>query len=448
LLTCTAPQRGASVASGKAFGARNDTSNQELVDYQSLKGSAMAIPTSVLGSLPRSSQVLDQFNDYENVYTNPAALEVLEAAAKEIILKQESLGLDIVNDGEVQRSGYFSVFYDTFDGYMPTGIGEPTILGDGRYWDHHRRQAYHVWERPRAWATHPAWLKYGAVVVDKLARRDVADSVFHHEVRVMKRHASKPIKLTIPSPYQIMRRSWHPIFSRDAYPTQEEYLGDIVKHYTPIIKECEHLGVDVIQFDDDRITLLLDSRMRGYLDLEREIDLCTISLNALFSQMHTAQSAVHICRAIVHKHIPWSEADFLAKLFERLRCDQFSVALNDTAEDLLPFEHFPTDAGLLFGIIYSNDFALETLQTMFHRLESILEYVPLNNIILTPNCGFSPYARVKEGLTLVWNKLEQLVRFARVIETSGLSEEAIVRADKESAPLRKRHERRLPNDET
>ena len=44
----------------------------------------MAILTSVLGSLPRSSEVLNQFNDYENVYENPAALAVFEAAAKEM----------------------------------------------------------------------------------------------------------------------------------------------------------------------------------------------------------------------------------------------------------------------------------------------------------------------------------------------------------------------------
>ena len=63
---------------------------------------------------------------------SPTALAVLEADAKKLILEQERLGLDIVNDGEVQRSGYFSVFYDSFDGFMPTGIGEPTLLHDGR----------------------------------------------------------------------------------------------------------------------------------------------------------------------------------------------------------------------------------------------------------------------------------------------------------------------------
>ena len=62
-----------------------------------------------------------------------------------------------------------------------------------------------------------------------------------------------------------------------------------------------------------------------------------------------------------------------------------------------------------------------------------MDYVPRENIILTSNCGFSPYARVKEGLALVWNKLEQMVRFARVINEFGLSDEAISQADEDSA---------------
>ena len=85
-------------------------------------------------------------------------------------------------------------------------------------------------------------------------------------------------------------------------------------------------------------------------------------------------------------------------MLKGLRCDQFSVALNDTAADLLPFEHFPDEAQLLFGVIYSDDLALEkTLHTMYRRFKSVSEYVPIEHIILTSNCGFSPYARERNG---------------------------------------------------
>ena len=405
----------------------------------------MTLQTSVLGSLPRSVQVLNQFRDYDNVYRNPTSLAVLEEEAKEIILKQESLLLDIVNDGEIQRSGYFSVFYDCFDGYMPTGINVPTLLDDGRYWDHHVGRAYRVWERPSAHGANPAWLKYGAVIVDKLTRKDgdLANSVFHREARGMNKHASKPVKLTVPSPYEIMRTSWHPVFSRDAYPTQEAYLDDIVGHYKPIIQDCENLGIDVIQFDDDRITMLLDPRLRQLLNLEREIERYTSSLNQLFSHVRSAATAVHICRAIDHKGIPWREAGFLERFIGKLRCDQFSLAINDTAADLETLRHFPAEARLLFGIIDSSDYNLETLDTMFRRLKSVTKYVPLEHIILTTSCGFSPYARERTRLPLVWNKLSQLVRFAAVINESGLSEEAIARAEKDSTPFREQHEKLL-----
>ena len=405
----------------------------------------MTLQTSVLGSLPRSNEVLNQFRDYDNVFRNPTSLAVLEEEARGNILKQESLGLDIVNDGETQRSGYFSVFYDCFDGYMPTGINVPTLLDDGRYWDHHVGQAYRVWERPSAHGLNPAWLKYGSVIVDKLARRDgdLADSVFEREARVMKKHATKPVKLTLPSPYEIMRTSWHPVFSRDAYPSQEAYLDDIVRHYKPIIQDCEHLGVEVIQFDDDRITMLLDPRLRQLLNLEREIERYTNSLNQLFSHVVSAASAVHVCRAIDHKNIPWRETKFLERIIEKLDCDQFSIAFNDTAADFDALRHFPPEARLLFGIIDSSDYNLETLDTMFRRLKSVTEYVSLEHIILTTSCGFSPYARERTRLPLVWNKLSQLGRFAAVVNESGLSEEVIARAEKDSTPFREQHDKLL-----
>ncbi len=393
----------------------------------------MTLQTSVLGSLPRSVQVLNQFRDYDNVYRNPTALAVLEEGAREIILKQESLLLDIVNDGEIQRSGYFSVFYDCFDGYMPTGINVPTLLDDGRYWDHHVGQAYQVWERPSAHGLNPAWLKYGAVIVDKLARKngDLTNSVFERETRVMKKHASKPVKLTLPSPYEIMRTSWHPVFSRDAYPTQEAYLDDIVKHYKPIIQDCERLGVEVIQFDDDRITMLLDPRLRQLLNLEREIECYTSSLNQLFPHVRSAASAVHICRAIDHKSIPWREAGFLQRIIERLRCDQFSLAINDTAEDLEAFRHFPPEARLLFGIIDSSDYTLETLDAMFRRLKSVTEYVSLEHIILTSSCGFSPYSLSCASRTLGKCPSVAVVRAGRIsLNSASLSPPPVPRSNK------------------
>ena len=129
-----------------------------------------------------------------------------------------------------------------------------------------------------------------------------------------------------------------------------------------------------------------------------------------------------------------------------LGCDQLSVALNDTADDLQVLDHFPAEASLLFGIIYSDDLTLETLDTMFCRLKSVVEYVPLEQIILTSNCGFSPYARERKLLPLVWNKLSQLVRLAKVINESGLCATAAAQAEKDVAPLREEHERLLQEE--
>ena len=97
----------------------------------------MTLQTSVLGSLPRSIGVLNQFRDYDNVYRNPTALALLEQEAKEMILKQENLGLDI---GKRRRDPCWTT-----------------------YWDQHVGQAYRVWERPGAHGGEPhmAQISYG-----------------------------------------------------------------------------------------------------------------------------------------------------------------------------------------------------------------------------------------------------------------------------------------------
>lgn len=386
----------------------------------------MPLTASVLGSMPRNQLVLNIFSDYDNVYSNDQYREIFDNYAKTLIQMQESTGIDVVNDGEIQRSGYFSIFYDCFNGYLPTNIGLPMFLDDGRYYHYHHNKAYKCWEHPFIWSNYPAQQKYGSIVIDKIIPKYHGSwgSIFEIEATTIKKYASKKTKITMPSPYQIMRRSYHPEFSRSAYKSKEEYLSDIVYYYKIITKQIEEIGIDIIQFDDDVITLLLQEQLRHILNIEEEVFYYTSSCNEVFSNLSSAESAVHICRA--NKSLSWGNGRLISLILKSLNANQINLAFGDDPNDLLPLNDFPSGSSLLFGIIDSTDFNnLDEPGAMLHRLSNAAQYVTMNRIILTSSCGFSPFPAVRKGYELVLIKLSNLVAFRDAVNEHGLCEKAI-----------------------
>ena len=84
------------------------------------------------------------FKSYSRVYKDRKISNELELVAAKAIKSQEQIGIDIVNDGELQRSGYFSVFYESLEGFLPTSIRVPYFLNNGTFGNHTNDTAYKI----------------------------------------------------------------------------------------------------------------------------------------------------------------------------------------------------------------------------------------------------------------------------------------------------------------
>ena len=83
------------------------------------------------------------------------------------------------------------------------------------------------------------------------------------EARFLMAHTSLPVKVTLPSPYILARRLWHPDYSREAYPTRQDFLDAIIPVLRREALELETLGVYFIQLDDPWLSLFVDEGYRA-----------------------------------------------------------------------------------------------------------------------------------------------------------------------------------------
>jgi len=150
-------------------------------------------PTTVIGSLPRPAWVRDVVLDRKAGRLDEAeATRLLDRAIDGALALQERAGLDELTDGEWRRESYVKVFAERVHGFRRDLIESA------------------------------AGLRYPAVVAPLAYDRPIAAD----EVRYVRARTARRVKATLPSPYIIGRRMWHPEHSRAAYPTRERLMAE------------------------------------------------------------------------------------------------------------------------------------------------------------------------------------------------------------------------------
>ena len=108
------------------------------------------------------------------------------------------------------------------------------------------------------------------------------------------------MKATLPAPYIIGRRMWHPEHSRAAYPTRESLMRDCIGVLRREIEAVRTAGAAVVQLDEPWLATLVDPRFRaeeGIEDIRYEMDLCADLLNQTLDGLRGIETSVHLCHA-------------------------------------------------------------------------------------------------------------------------------------------------------
>jgi 5-methyltetrahydropteroyltriglutamate--homocysteine methyltransferase len=327
---------------------------------------------------------------------------------------QQDAGLQIFSDGEFRRDFWLSAVSDEFfDGMQNEGI------------DYTR----HPYLKGKEIAEREVYVPPNPVVKGKLARKQ---RITRDEIAFLKAHAPGKFKMTIPSPVTLSRSSYKPGVSDQVYPTWEsmflDYAGLVAAEVTDIVND----GVTYVQLDAPHYTrFLMPNRQKMLTDIgvniERELELSltaeNMCLRAAKSANPNVTTAVHICLGtfILGPQGPLGGAGeydetLVAKLIGALDADVFLIEYSERTGSLEALRNVPKNKMVSLGILNTRDPKVETPDEIKYRVDAAAKFIPLDNISICPNCGFSG-AAVETWVTedIQQRKLAVLVETAEQI---------------------------------
>jgi 5-methyltetrahydropteroyltriglutamate--homocysteine methyltransferase len=363
-----------------------------------------------VGSLLRPQEILAARNDPR--VTPERLREIEDAHILRVLARQKDLGFRIFTDGELRRGGFMSDFYESVEGLDDDGSiarawkGEPDGGSGG---------------------TAPLALLTGLVVGTIRQKKRLAA----HEVDFLTRHSPGDIKMTLPSANQFPAIAYRKGLSDQAYPTYSDFLWDVVPIIRSEIQALLREGVRYIQIDAPRYSYYLDPKWREYIKQEmgvspeHALDEAIRVDNACLegARRSGVVLGIHLCRG--NNRSQWyAEGGYdpiAEKLFNQLEVDVFLLEYeSERAGTFEPLRFVPRDKGAVIGIVSSKVPGLEPQDELLRRIEEASRYVPLENLALSPQCGF---ASNMEGNLLTeeeqWRKLQLVVDTARKVWESG-----------------------------
>jgi 5-methyltetrahydropteroyltriglutamate--homocysteine methyltransferase len=351
-----------------------------------------------IGSFLRPPELLDARH-------NGAPAEQLRALEDREILrvlaKQHELGYRLFTDGELRRSTFMSDFMDAVDGL---DFGEDA----NRPW--------------RAGVAEAKPMSIPGIVSAKLKQKS---RLTGHELPFLKAHSPGDIKMTLPSPTQFPAITWREGVTEKVYADHSALLADV----TGIIaNECKTLateGISYLQIDAPRYSYYLDAKWCDWLKSEMGkepnalLDEAIAADNACFAAAHHPGviRAIHLCRG--NNRSQWyAEGGYDAiaeKLFTQLDVDRFLLEYDDDRSGSFTALRFvPKGKIVELGLISTKRAPLESADAIAKRVEEAAKVVPLENLTITPQCGF---ASTMEGNLLTedeqWAKLKLVIDVAK-----------------------------------
>lgn len=333
---------------------------------------------------------------------DPERLRALEDShIRRVLDKQKELGFEVFTDGELRRRNFMSDFTDAVEGF---DFGDAVA---------------------RAWTGEAEKVEVSKVTGIVTSKLRQARRLTGHELSFLKEHCSGAIKMTLPSATQFPAISFKWGISDKVYKDPSALLWDIVEIMKSDLAELSTEGVDYIQIDAPRYSYFIDPKWREWIRAEMRIEpdaLLDESIRADNACFEAARRpgvtlAMHLCRGNNRSHW-YAEGgydDIAEKLFNTMGVDRFLLEYDDARSGSFePLRFMPRDKMVVLGLISSKRPELENSDDLIRRIEEASRYVPLENLALSPQCGF---ASTMEGNLLTegeqWAKLQLVAETAR-----------------------------------
>jgi 5-methyltetrahydropteroyltriglutamate--homocysteine methyltransferase len=232
-------------------------------------------------------------------------------------------------------------------------------------------------------------------------------------------------KLTIPAPSMLHLRGGRPAISRAAYPDLDEFWADAARAYREEIRDLAAAGCTYLQLDDVSFAYLCDENIRqGYRargdDPERAPRVYADTINAALRERPPGLAVtIHTCRGNFKS--TWMASGgyepVAQVVFGGLAVDGYFLEYDtERAGGFEPLRFVPKGKKVVLGLVTTKSPQLESKDSLKRRIEEAAKHVPLEDLCLSPQCGFSSTHhgnKLTEGDQ--WRKLERIVEVAREV---------------------------------
>ena len=334
-----------------------------------------------VGSFLRPPQLLSARADREAGTMSVAELGAVEdAAIREVVKFQESLGLQSITDGEYRRAVFYMGFYG--------GLGGVSATYDtsGQEWAFVDRQGHRL-----------------PLIIPTVERRLQWKAPIHAtEFEFLRSLTTRTPKMTIPSPTILHLRSGREHISRKAYPDLDLFWEDVINAFRKELAALYRAGCRYVQIDETTLASLSDTSSWAYLarrgDDGRKLLLETYPaiMNAAFAERPAElHLAMHICRGNNQSH--WSAEggyDLVADtLFNKIDVDSYFLEYDTPrAGTFEPLRLVPKHKTVVLGLVSSKFPELEPAELLKMRIDEAAKYIDLDQLSISPQCGFASTA--------------------------------------------------------
>jgi methionine synthase II (cobalamin-independent) len=354
-----------------------------------------------VGSLLRPPALLRARDAHERDEITAQELRAVEdEAIRAAVRMQEDVGLQGVTDGEFRRSSWHMDFIYQLDGITRAERSKTVEFRND-----------------------DGVVEFSPSIMLVQGRLGLSRTIFGDDfAMLMSAVTSGTPKLTIPSPSMVHYRGDRAEIDPSVYPELEQFRLDLAAAYADEIRRLAELGCRYLQLDDTSFAYLNDERVRAAIqekcgDAEHQhLENITIVNRSLADRPDGMAVTMHTCRGNFRSS--WfAEGGYehvAEALFNELDVDGFFLEYDDERSGgFEPLRFVPQGKRIVLGLVTSKRGALESKDELKRRIEDASRYVPLDQICLSPQCGFSSTA---EGNALT--QAEQLAKLRLVVETA------------------------------
>jgi methionine synthase II (cobalamin-independent) len=305
--------------------------------------------------------------------TQEALKAVQDRCIKDVIALQESIGIPAVTDGEFRRDWWHIDFLHGFDGVE---LAKGDAYGDAKF---------------KGTEEQPPFM-----LIESRIRRTRPNMLEHF--KFLKANVKKGTpKFTMPSPAMLHARADRASIKK-TYPNLDNFWADLTQCYREEIADLYKAGCRYLQIDDTTIAMFGDPKVQEQFrklgdDPKRDVALYAEAVNAAIRDVPDDMAvAIHTCRGnFKSTWLASGSYDYVAETaFSKLSVDGFFLEFDtERAGGFEPLRYIPKGKKVVLGLVSSKISSLESKDVLKRRIEQASKFVPLENLCISPQCGFS-----------------------------------------------------------